>query len=57
MNTNVLIYKKFQKNLLKKWSKIKIYNYKGNPLDYYKRIIDYLQESNISICELDEKLG
>ena len=56
MNTNVLI-QKISKELLKKWSKIKLHNNKGNPLNYYKRIIDYLQESTISICELDEKLA
>ena len=55
MDTNKLI-KNISKELKKKWSRYRIYEDSNNPITYYKRITEYLNDNEIKLFEIKNRM-
>jgi len=55
MDTNSLI-KSISQELKKKWSRYRIYEDRGNPITYYKRITEYLNDDTIKLMEIKNRM-
>ena len=55
MDTNDLI-KSISQELKKKWSRYRIHEDGGNPITYYKRITEYLNDDEIKLMEIKNRM-